>query len=96
MRKLHKDDENMATPTKIYLTVNDTGIVHNKSQNEETAAKASEFLQGNHDVPSLVSSGTTMQKRSNSIRHPPMHNLGRADIVMLKGLIQSYTSGKWR
>ena len=41
----------MATPTKIHLTANDVGIIHNKPQTEETAAKTSELLQENHDVP---------------------------------------------
>lgn len=41
----------MATPSKIRLTTKDTGIVHNKPQTEENAAKVSELLQDNHDVP---------------------------------------------
>jgi hypothetical protein len=48
--RLHKKHETMATPTKIYLTVNDTGIIRNKPQNEETAAKTSKLLQENHEV----------------------------------------------
>ncbi|TAQ87243.1 hypothetical protein B7494_g4436 [Chlorociboria aeruginascens] len=39
----------MASPSKIHLTVDDTGIVKFKPQNGETAAKASELLQENHD-----------------------------------------------
>ncbi|KAG0646521.1 Questin oxidase [Hyphodiscus hymeniophilus] len=39
----------MATPNKIHLSINDTGVVHNKPQNEETAARTSELLQENHD-----------------------------------------------
>jgi hypothetical protein len=41
---------NMATPSQIHLTVEDTGIVNFKPQNDETAAKTSELLQENHDV----------------------------------------------
>jgi hypothetical protein len=41
---------NMATPSKVHLTVEDTGIVKFKSQTAETAAKTSELLQENHDV----------------------------------------------
>jgi hypothetical protein len=41
---------NMATPSKVHLTVNDTGIVKFKPQTAETAAKTSELLQENHDV----------------------------------------------
>lgn len=44
----------MATPSKINLSVNDTGIVKYKSQDEETAKKTSELLQENHDVNSLT------------------------------------------
>lgn len=40
----------MATPKKIQLTVNDTGIVKNKSQTNEAASKVSELLQKNHEV----------------------------------------------
>jgi hypothetical protein len=40
----------MATPTKIHLTLDTMGIVKNKPQTEETAAKASELLQENHEV----------------------------------------------
>jgi hypothetical protein len=40
----------MATPSKIHLTVEDTGIVKFKPQDAETAAKTSELLQENHDV----------------------------------------------
>ena len=43
---------NMATPSKIHLTVDDTGIVKFKPQDAETAAKTSELLQENHDVTS--------------------------------------------
>ncbi|KAG9236545.1 hypothetical protein BJ875DRAFT_371942 [Amylocarpus encephaloides] len=39
----------MATPSKILLTVNDTGIVRNKEQTQETATRTSELLQENHD-----------------------------------------------
>ncbi|KAL3423055.1 HypA protein [Phlyctema vagabunda] len=39
----------MATPYKIHLTVEDTGIVKNKEPTAESAAKASELLQVNHD-----------------------------------------------
>ncbi len=46
----------MAAPNKVHLTVDDTGIVQFKRQNTETATKASELLQENHDVHSLVSS----------------------------------------
>jgi hypothetical protein len=41
---------NMATPRKVHLTVDDTGIVSFKPQTAEAAAKASELLQENHDV----------------------------------------------
>jgi hypothetical protein len=44
----------MATPSKIHLTVKDTGIVHYKPQTEETAAKVSELLQDNHNVPTTA------------------------------------------
>lgn len=40
---------NMATPSKVHLTVDDTGIVSFKPQTAEAAAKASELLQENHD-----------------------------------------------
>jgi hypothetical protein len=40
----------MATPSKVHLTVEDTGIFKFKSQTTETAAKTSELLQENHDV----------------------------------------------
>jgi hypothetical protein len=44
----------MATPSKVHLTVEDTGIVKFKPQTVETAAKTSKLLQENHDVnPSL-------------------------------------------
>lgn len=46
---LHKRDDNMATPTKIHLTLNSTGIVKNQPPTEESAAKASELLQENHE-----------------------------------------------
>jgi hypothetical protein len=42
----------MATPSKIHLTTEDTGVFKFKSQNEETAAKTSELLQENHEVRS--------------------------------------------
>jgi hypothetical protein len=41
---------NMATPTKVQLSVDDTGIFKLKSQVAETAAKTSELLQENHEV----------------------------------------------
>jgi hypothetical protein len=44
----HKD--NMATPTKIVLTLDTVGIVKNKPQTQEAADKASELLQENHEV----------------------------------------------
>lgn len=40
----------MATPRKVHLTVNDTGILKFRPQTAETAAKISELLQENHDV----------------------------------------------
>jgi hypothetical protein len=40
----------MASPSKIYLTANDTGVVKNKPQTDEAAAKVSELLQENHEV----------------------------------------------
>jgi hypothetical protein len=43
----------MASPSKIHLTINDTGIVKFKPQDEETAVKTSELLQQNHDVKPL-------------------------------------------
>jgi hypothetical protein len=46
----------MATPSKIHLTVEDTGVVKFKPQNAETAAKTSELLQENHDVTSTFHS----------------------------------------
>ncbi|KAM3068892.1 hypothetical protein ACMFMG_004065 [Clarireedia jacksonii] len=39
----------MATPSKIHLTTEDTGVFKFKPQNKETAAKISELLQENHD-----------------------------------------------
>jgi hypothetical protein len=45
-----KHNGNMATPSKVHLTVHDTGIVGFKPQTAETAAKTSELLQENHDV----------------------------------------------
>ncbi|TVY45398.1 Oxidoreductase [Lachnellula subtilissima] len=39
----------MASPSQVHLTVNDTGVVKNKSQTNEAAAKVSELLQENHD-----------------------------------------------
>ncbi|RDL40920.1 uncharacterized protein BP5553_00899 [Venustampulla echinocandica] len=39
----------MATPSRIHLTVNDTGIVKNKPQTAEAASKVSELLQQNHE-----------------------------------------------
>ncbi|KAF4630723.1 hypothetical protein G7Y89_g7417 [Cudoniella acicularis] len=39
----------MATPSKVHLTVNDTGIVKFTTQNEDTAVKTSKLLQENHD-----------------------------------------------
>jgi hypothetical protein len=51
---LHKDYNSMATPTKIHLTVNETGIIQNRPPTEEAAVKASELLQENHDVPSSL------------------------------------------
>lgn len=44
-------DDKMATPNKVYLTVDETGILKNRPQTAETAAKTSELLQENHDVP---------------------------------------------
>lgn len=41
---------NMATPTKVQLSANDTGIFKIKPQDAETAARTSELLQENHDV----------------------------------------------
>jgi hypothetical protein len=49
-RAATKLNGNMATPRKVHLTVDDTGIVSFKPQTAETAAKASELLQENHDV----------------------------------------------
>ena len=43
-------NDNMATPNKVHLTVDDTGIVSFKTQTAEAAAKTSELLQENHDV----------------------------------------------
>jgi hypothetical protein len=40
----------MASPSKIHLTVENTGAVGNKPQDKETAAKTSQLLQENHDV----------------------------------------------
>jgi hypothetical protein len=40
----------MATPSKVHLTVNDTGILPSKPQTSEAAAKVSELLQENHEV----------------------------------------------
>lgn len=39
----------MASPSKIFLSTEDTGIFKFKSQDSETAAKVSELLQENHD-----------------------------------------------
>ncbi|CZR56682.1 related to HypA-like protein [Phialocephala subalpina] len=39
----------MATPTKIHLTPETVGVLNLKSQNSDTAAKASELLQENHE-----------------------------------------------
>ena len=44
----------MSTPSKVHLTVNDTGIVKNKPQTQETATRTSELLQENHDVSRLL------------------------------------------
>jgi hypothetical protein len=49
-RAATKLNVNMATPRKVHLTVDDTGIVSFKPQTAEAAAKASELLQENHDV----------------------------------------------
>ncbi|PQE28606.1 hypothetical protein CJF32_00005695 [Rutstroemia sp. NJR-2017a WRK4] len=40
---------NMATPSKIHLTTEDTGVFKYKPQDKETAAKTSELLQENHE-----------------------------------------------
>lgn len=40
---------NMATPNTIRLTINDTGVVNFKPQNQETAIRTSELLQENHE-----------------------------------------------
>jgi hypothetical protein len=50
-----RSNDNMATPSKIHLTVEDTGIVKFKPQTAEAAAKTSELLQENHEVPPSVS-----------------------------------------
>jgi hypothetical protein len=59
----------MATPSKIQLTVKDTGRVHFKPPTEESAAKTSELLQENHEVctPSLY--------LANPLRYPAAWNL---------------------
>lgn len=43
----------MASPSKVYLTVEDTGIFKFKPQTSEAAAKTSELLQENHEVRSI-------------------------------------------
>jgi hypothetical protein len=48
-------NDNMATPSKVHLTVEDTGIVSFKPQTAEAAAKTSELLQENHDVYTTAS-----------------------------------------
>jgi hypothetical protein len=63
---------NMASPSKIHLTVEDTGIVKFKPQNAETAAKTSELLQENHDVISTFHPLLHSQPfRTNSYRETP-------------------------
>lgn len=49
-----KASGNMATPSKIVLTTEDTGIFKFKDQDQETATKVSELLQENHDVRSQL------------------------------------------
>ncbi|TVY18131.1 Questin oxidase, partial [Lachnellula arida] len=46
----------MASPSKIHLTINDTGVVKNKPQTNEAATKVSELLQENHDKHHIFSS----------------------------------------
>ena len=45
-----KPNDNMATSSKIHLTVEDTGILKLIPQTSETAAKTSALLQENHEV----------------------------------------------
>src|ERR1700712_4207975 len=45
-----RSNTNMASPSKIHLTVEDTGVLKNNPQTAETAARTSELLQENHNV----------------------------------------------
>ncbi|KIM99536.1 hypothetical protein OIDMADRAFT_42628 [Oidiodendron maius Zn] len=40
----------MATPSKIHLTLKDSGVVHSQAPTEESAAKTSQLLQENHAI----------------------------------------------
>lgn len=53
-----RDSIAMATPYKIHLSVEDTGVVKFQDPTAESAAKASELLQKNHDVCIINASGT--------------------------------------
>jgi hypothetical protein len=85
---------NMATPSKIHLTVEDTGIVNFKPQNAETAAKTSELLQENHDVistfpPSFtlnLSTLTLIQKHHIFYKASGFHNHIAHHLLTLYGL----------
>jgi hypothetical protein len=58
-------NDDMATPNKVHLTVDNTGIVQFKPQTAETAAKTSELLQENHEArrPNLNHLETVMLTR---------------------------------
>ena len=43
----------MATPSKIHLTLKETGVVHSQAPTEESAAKTSQLLQENHAAGTL-------------------------------------------